>query len=164
MSKRAYVIPVGLFSDRNGRPSPVAFLQHTDHVLPDYCGLIKPIGGAMNPGESEVETLVREMSEENPGWYSSARIPGTSKGCWGLKAEGGFSPLIVNDKVSVYLAFVDAGVVAHRLYVNSSKESSPITMNIRAVTRSSDSDWLFPELKTALLDSLNSIDSFISSR
>jgi hypothetical protein len=169
MTKRSYVLPVGVFTDSQGKNHASCFVQIVDHVLPSLCGFYKPIGGAVESGETPLQAVKREFLEENPGWYDLARIPGTSKGAWNFQKfnnfqiESGFCLLHDSDQYSLYLAFVDVGPVSFRKFVETCKESCPVALNINALAKTK-SNWIFPEMYEQISNVLESLNKHLETK
>jgi hypothetical protein len=128
MPRRVFVIPFGFFTRNSGRVSAAVFLNRKDIYLPDGKGKnhfenkLLMFGGAVEEGETNQVALLRELSEEAPGWYNRARLTGTSKSVYGLPAESGFALLHEDNDFSIYACAVDVGQVSHRMFSNCCTE------------------------------------------
>jgi hypothetical protein len=156
---RAFVIPFGAFVDpKTGQRSWVVFAQQVDHLLPAWEGKIKSIGGEMEEGEDPLQTIKREAEEEVPGWLEQARIPGTSKGFFGLKASGGFATLVDDDQVQVFMTLVDVGPMSWAAYRRLTRESCPVSMSLSQIRNRGPDAWAFPQVGKAVAAFLESLD------
>lgn len=156
---RAFVVPFGFFHDpKTGNQVAVTFLQQVDHLLPQYAGKLKAIGGEVEMGELPVQTVLRESEEECPGWLKAARYPATSKGFFGKKAtSNGLVPIHADDHVVIYATYVDVGPMSWAMYRNNTLESCPVSMTLEQIMETNYVNWVFPQMKSAIVEFINSI-------
>jgi hypothetical protein len=163
---RSYVIPFGISVSQTGKNQVVFFLQRKDHLLPnlwneiegnDYSDLLMPIGGAVEPGETAENAVMRELEEEVPGWFSQARIPASSKNFCGV------NPLkenVVFDGLHVTFVPVDTGVMSSRLYCQSTREGVPAILTLDRIENTRDSDWVHKGYRQACISLGKKIKTF----
>lgn len=69
MSKRAFVIPYGLYQNKKTSTTKMV-LVNTKRFMPDklkeYEGTVGLFGVAQNPNETPLQTVIREITEEIP--------------------------------------------------------------------------------------------------
>eukprot|EP00164_Ancoracysta_twista_P002879 GFYU01003833.1.p1 GENE.GFYU01003833.1~~GFYU01003833.1.p1 ORF type:complete len:225 (-),score=76.56 GFYU01003833.1:78-752(-) len=165
--QRVYLIPVGRFVDESGKVKPIAFGQRLDTYLPSKLesleGRVKCIGGLIEAGENPATALKREINEEHPGWFDTARLGGTSRRWGGRTAVDSMiyvgSGEFKGSTYGYFAALVDVGPLSFRRFVNSCQESVPLALTIPLVEKLNEEDLGLPGVKEAYMAALQLVQS-----
>jgi hypothetical protein len=137
---RAFAVPYGFWTDKTGKRHLVVFLQEVDFLLPEWEGKLKAIGGAIEPGEAPLETVLRELMEEVPGMTPPA--------------PEDFELIFQDPQVWVYMLPTQVDKFTWAEYRNRTRESAPKGMTAKRVRGLEPADWVFPQMGAAVCEFL----------
>ena len=150
---RSYVIPFGFNITTIGSVRPCFFIQMVDHLMPSRNGQYKLIGGLVEEGETPKQAILRELSEEVPGWLDKVRnpMPIHENYCFGYEGvdSNGLFEIYKDSEIIIFGVYVDAGSISWKLYKESTTEGSPVCFDyVKIIYGTVPSQWVFENCYT----------------
>jgi hypothetical protein len=156
--RRVYFIPAGVFVNTAGESKAVVIVNRKDHLLPaawsEGIDTILFFGGGVEASDAgnDILALEREIKEEIGDWYETAAYPATSKGSFGVNAEGssGFVKICTsNEAFGFYTRLMDVGPSSKDLLMKSCKEGLVSFLTIDTFLKYKDIPalWAMPQVR-----------------
>lgn len=154
---RAYLVPIAI-CDSIGEPFAIALLQRKDHLLgARVCDKLLAVGGKVEPGESPKEAALRELDEEVPGWWPATM--GTA-----APEPEQLEALYRDEEIEVFVVPARVDAESTQRFVRGTQEGVPAILSAAAIRALPDPCWVFPQLKTPLLERLVALETAHSER